>query len=300
LTLWRNPHDPTQAVFIATSDANVAAAASPRPPDETRTIINLRASSVYSRVAATLLAPPKHSYFSEIWRPYILPYSFYSVGLYLLIIYPVLFFLLRSAITDRQRFGSPDLVKPAVPQTESQSSFEAFQKQSEYRLDAIRDILPRYLTVGIIVYGVATVEYLFSFVRTSSTTGATVFGQLALGLIWPLSLVVCGILAAFYIKEYNYSFSGLQDIERLSHGDLYKTVRDVKISFRNDYHPGKMLAAGGVATVLLTILLALLPKIGSTVIIPSICGAIPHQVSDPFVKSLHASRLTPIPDCEHS
>ena len=111
---------------------------------------------------------------------------------------------------------------------------------------------------------------------------------------------MCGILAAFYIKEYNYSFSGLQDIERLSHGDLYKTVRDVKISFRNDYHPGKMLAAGGVATVLLTILLALLPKIGSTVIIPSICGTIPHQVSDPFVRALHVSRLTPIPDCEHS
>ncbi len=300
VTLWRNPTDPTKSVLIATSSANVAATASPAPPDEARIALDLRGPSATSHVAAALLgSPERSSYFSEIWRPYLVPYSFYSIGLYLLIIYPVAFLLLRSVITDRRRFRSPDLAKPEPPQTESQAGFETFQKQSEYRLDAIRDILPRYLTVAMIVYIVATIEYLFSFIRASSTAGATVFGQLALGLIWPVSLVVCGVIAVFYVKEYNYGFAGLQDIERLSHGDLYKTVRDVKISFRNEYHPRKMLAAGGAAAVLLTALLWLLPKIGSTMIIPSFCGAIPHQVSDPFVKALHASGLTTKPDCEH-
>lgn len=301
VTLWRDPPSSNMSELIATADPNSKSKAIDSQ-GEVKETLDLRDGSALSQSAIQRFERKSaaHSYISDVWRPYWFPYSFYSVGLWLLIIFPVLFFMVRSARTDWRRFRSPELSKPDVPQAVSEDGLGQFQKQSEHRLDAIRDIIPRYLSVSIIVCLIATAEFGVSYIRSSSTVQAATAGQFDLILIWVSCLIITGLLVLFYYSEYGYAFSGFESMENLATGPLYDKVRQNKLSFRDEYASNKrILAAGGITALILGGLLWVIKALGTTWIVPAVCGTLPPAVSNQIVRTMYASKFTKIPDCPH-
>lgn len=298
ISLWRDPNTRNIIILSAAttdpSDGNdvltVRYAATPR-------INSARYDPIAAAITPLLGGEPRDSYFAEIWRPYLIPYSLYSVTLYLLIIFPVLFFLIRSTREDIRRFRDSSRLSTQVPGSATEATLQDLQKASEHRLDAINDVIPRYLAVSLVVCAVATVEFGFGFIRSSSTLEATTFGQVALIAIWLTSLIVAAILFTFYYDEYGYAFAGFEAMEDASSGELYDKVHEKKINFRKEYRSQQLLARGGVAFLILGALLALIKTLGTAVLVPAVCGNLP-AVANQIVHALYASRLSKVRTCE--
>jgi hypothetical protein len=295
VTIWRSPDNRLKSTLIAIGDAG---GSTPASESEARVPLELGTSSSISSIARRRLGSESHgTYFAQVWRPYLMPYSLYSVGLWLLIIFPVTFFMIRSAKEDWLRFRSKDLLRAELPPTASENSLEEYQKRSEHRLDAIRDIVPRYLAVFFIVCLVATVEYGVSYIRSSSTAQAATFGQIDLIAIWVSCLVLAFMLMAFYYNEYGYAFAGFQDMESLASGPLYEKVRGSKNDFRGEYASIKVFAGGSLAVLILVALLWVLQKLGTSWMVPFACGVFPAGFANQIVHAMHASKLTTVSAC---
>lgn len=297
LALWRNPQNPTMGILVANLDVNSVAANS---PDQASMPLSLESKTNLSSLAAGRLAHRENrSYFSEIWRPYLFPYSLYSIGLWLFIIYPVILYMVRSVKQDRSRFSAASVSRPIPPTSASTNSLAEYQKAAEHRLDAIRDVVSRYLAVFFVVCLVATVEFGVSYIRTSSLPEAATFGQIDLIVIWLSCLAIAAFVAVLYFIEYRYAFAGFESLEDISTGKLYQDVRTSKLSFREQYSSIKLVVTGGVAAGLLAGSFLVLKQAGTKLVVPAICGTLPRGIADQILRTGYASGFTSFPDCKH-
>ena len=148
--------------------------------------------------------------FGEIFGPYI-PYSLYVAGLWLGIVFPVLFFLIRSVRYDLHAWkrlqGALDVIVPNDKLT--RSAVASLVIASNDVLSLLKESAGRYLPIFLVVITMVLVEELSPLKRSVLEQSADI-GKLLLWLLWiPTLIVSIALFTILYDGEVKHAKNAL-------------------------------------------------------------------------------------------